>query len=41
MGFTEISATVARVMDRHAVVAHPTLNEVLVADAWARQEAAR
>jgi 1-deoxy-D-xylulose-5-phosphate reductoisomerase len=41
IGFTDISATVARVMDRHAVVAHPTLDQVLAADAWARLEAAR
>jgi len=41
IGFTDISATVARVMDRHAVVAHPTLDQVLAADAWARREAAR
>jgi 1-deoxy-D-xylulose-5-phosphate reductoisomerase len=41
IGFTDISAMVARVMDRHAVVAHPTLDQVLAADAWARREAAR
>jgi 1-deoxy-D-xylulose-5-phosphate reductoisomerase len=41
IGFPDISATVARVMDRHAVVAHPTLDQVLAADAWARLEAAR
>ena len=41
IGFTDISAAVARVMDRHAVVAHPTLDQILAADAWARLEAAR
>ncbi len=40
IGFTDISATVSRVMDRHTVVAHPTLEQVLEADAWARAEAA-
>jgi 1-deoxy-D-xylulose-5-phosphate reductoisomerase len=39
ISFPEISATVARVMDRHELVAHPTLEEILAADAWAREEA--
>ncbi len=39
IGFKEISETVARVMDRHRQVEHPTLDQVLAADAWARQEA--
>ncbi len=39
IGFPQISETVARVMDRHAVVAHPGLEKILEADAWARQEA--
>jgi hypothetical protein len=30
---------VARVMDRHAVLAHPRLDQILEADAWARKEA--
>jgi hypothetical protein len=30
---------VRRVMDRHRVVPHPTLEQILQADAWARQEA--
>jgi len=38
--FPGISATVRRVMDAHAVVANPTLEQVLEADAWARREAA-
>jgi 1-deoxy-D-xylulose-5-phosphate reductoisomerase len=39
ISFLEISATVARVMDRHELAAHPTLEEILAADAWAREEA--
>ncbi|HUD46153.1 MAG TPA: 1-deoxy-D-xylulose-5-phosphate reductoisomerase [Candidatus Baltobacteraceae bacterium] len=39
ISFPEISGTVARVMDRHAVVARPRLEQILEADAWARQEA--
>jgi len=41
IGFTAISATVARVMEQHAVTAHPTLEQILTADAWAREEASR
>jgi 1-deoxy-D-xylulose-5-phosphate reductoisomerase len=37
--FLQIFETVKTVMDRHALVAHPTLDDVLKADAWARQEA--
>ena len=37
--FPAVFDIVARVMDRHAVVAEPTLDELLRADAWARQEA--
>ena len=40
IGFTEISATVARVLDQHTVVDQPSLEEILAADAWARTEAA-
>lgn len=39
IGFQGISSTVARTMDRHRVVAHPTLPQILEADAWARAEA--
>jgi 1-deoxy-D-xylulose-5-phosphate reductoisomerase len=39
IGFPEISQTVARVMDRHAVVARPRLEQILEADTWARHEA--
>ncbi len=41
IGFEEISQTVARVMKRHQPVEHPSLDEILCADAWARGEAAR
>ena len=39
INFTEISQMVSRTMDRHKVVAHPTLEQILAADAWARREA--
>jgi 1-deoxy-D-xylulose-5-phosphate reductoisomerase len=39
INFPQISERVARVMDRHAVIAHPRLEQILEADAWARQEA--
>ncbi len=41
IGFPDITALVARVMDAHRVADHPSLDEILAADAWARQEAAR
>jgi 1-deoxy-D-xylulose-5-phosphate reductoisomerase len=34
--FDQISQAVARTMERHQVAAHPTLEEILAADAWAR-----
>ena len=37
--FPQIWETVAQVMDRHASVAHPNLDEILRADQWARDEA--
>jgi 1-deoxy-D-xylulose-5-phosphate reductoisomerase len=40
IGFEQISQTVGRVMDRHHLVEHPALDQVLAADAWARNEAA-
>jgi 1-deoxy-D-xylulose-5-phosphate reductoisomerase len=39
ISFPQISETVQRVMDTHEVVAHPTLEKILEADAWARQAA--
>jgi 1-deoxy-D-xylulose-5-phosphate reductoisomerase len=41
INFPQITETVRRVMDAHNVVEHPTLEKILEADAWARQEAAR
>ena len=41
VNFPQITQTVRRVMDAHQVVAHPSLEQILAADAWARQEAAR
>jgi 1-deoxy-D-xylulose-5-phosphate reductoisomerase len=40
LGFLGIVDTVAEVVSRHQVVADPTLDDVLAADAWARTEAA-
>jgi 1-deoxy-D-xylulose-5-phosphate reductoisomerase len=41
INFPQITATVRRVMDAHQVVEHPTLEQILEADAWARSEAAK
>jgi 1-deoxy-D-xylulose-5-phosphate reductoisomerase len=41
ISFLDISALVQRTMDRHQTVPHPTLQQILEADAWARAEAAR
>ena len=38
--FTGIPALVERVMARHENQPHPTLEQILAADAWARREAA-
>src|SRR5580700_6617828 len=38
--FLQISELVARVMNRHSVTAHASLEQILAADTWARQEAA-
>lgn len=38
--FPQIWRVVARVMDDHTVSLHPTLDEILAADAWARESAA-
>ena len=37
--FEQIPAVVTRTMDRHEVVPHPTLDQILGADIWARKEA--
>jgi 1-deoxy-D-xylulose-5-phosphate reductoisomerase len=36
--FDQIPETVGRAMKRHEVVSHPTLEQILAADAWARAE---
>ena len=41
ISFPEVSATVRRTMDRHHLVPHASLQQILEADAWARTEAAR
>jgi 1-deoxy-D-xylulose-5-phosphate reductoisomerase len=41
INFPQITETVARTMDAHKVSEHPTLKEILEADAWAREQAAR
>jgi 1-deoxy-D-xylulose-5-phosphate reductoisomerase len=40
INFPQITEMVRRVMDVHQVVEHPTLENILEADAWARHEAA-
>ena len=40
-GFTQITETVQRVMEAHAVIPHPTIEQILDADCWARLEASR
>jgi len=40
INFPQITETVRRTMERHTVVARPTLAQILEADTWARQEAA-
>ncbi len=37
--FTQITETVRRTMDTHKVEAHPTLEQILAADSWARSSA--
>jgi 1-deoxy-D-xylulose-5-phosphate reductoisomerase len=41
IGFPAIPETVRRTMEAHATLAHPTLEQILEADAWARREAVR
>lgn len=40
INFPQITDTVRRTMDSHQVVAHPTLEQILEADTWARSAAA-
>jgi 1-deoxy-D-xylulose-5-phosphate reductoisomerase len=39
LNFPQITETVRRTMDAHKVVGHPTLEQILEADTWAREEA--
>lgn len=39
INFPQITETVRRTMDAHRVTEHPTLEQILAADAWARQTA--
>jgi 1-deoxy-D-xylulose-5-phosphate reductoisomerase len=41
INFPQITDLVRRTMESHQTVMHPTLDQILAADAWARQEAAR
>jgi 1-deoxy-D-xylulose-5-phosphate reductoisomerase len=41
ISFVDISTVVGRTMDRHQVTPHPTLEQIIAADAWARTEAAK
>jgi len=41
INFPQITEKVRRVMDVHQTVAHPKLDQILEADAWARREAAK
>jgi 1-deoxy-D-xylulose-5-phosphate reductoisomerase len=39
INFPAIPKIVQKVMQRHARIANPDLNQIICADAWARQEA--
>jgi 1-deoxy-D-xylulose-5-phosphate reductoisomerase len=41
INFPQITETVRRTMEAHKVVSHPTLEQILEADTWARAEAAK
>jgi 1-deoxy-D-xylulose-5-phosphate reductoisomerase len=41
INFLQITDTVRRTMEAHRVVMHPTLDQILAADAWAREAATR
>ena len=36
--FTDIANLVDKTLEQHQVVAHPTLEEIIAADAWAREK---
>ena len=39
--FTDIALLVAQTLEQHQAIAHPTLEEILAADAWAREAVTR
>jgi 1-deoxy-D-xylulose-5-phosphate reductoisomerase len=39
INFPQITETVRRTMDGHKTISHPTLEQILEADAWARKTA--
>ena len=39
--FADIPRVIAEVLEQHAAVAHPTLDEILSADSWSRKAAAQ
>ena len=39
MKFTDIPKTIEKVMSKHRVIKEPSLDDLLAADHWARQEA--
>ena len=39
INFPQITETVRRTLEAHQTVAHPTLEQILAADAWARKAA--
>ena len=41
IGFTAISELIGKVMENHEWVAHPSLEEIMIADKWARRESER
>jgi 1-deoxy-D-xylulose-5-phosphate reductoisomerase len=40
INFPQITETVRRTMERHEIIAHPTLTQIIEADAWARRTSA-
>jgi 1-deoxy-D-xylulose-5-phosphate reductoisomerase len=40
INFPQITELVQHTMDAHTIVLHPTLDQILEADAWARRNAA-
>jgi 1-deoxy-D-xylulose-5-phosphate reductoisomerase len=41
INFPQITETVQHTMDAHKTITHPTLEQILEADTWARREAAK